>query len=450
MRSEVGSEDTWVTCRPAPALLAPAPSWREEEEATKAAVYGDQEKQSEDETLPSTERARQHQEREVPRTTAAPDTLQIARKAAARLQSATRRLRWIRALSKGLSMHRAAFCGVTIFPIRNAELDLVGFEGPSGRRYVRGGCALQPDHPLRLFCISVVETATLERSVLVAILSNCLFLAVQGPPGHFGFLASEAADKVELGFTLFFTVELVLKMVALGGRAYMSDTWNGLDLVVVVSAWVPLLLPALGNVSAMRAVRALRPLRTVNRLPGMRSQVNTLIGSLPALGDVLLLSAFFLVVGGVLGVQLFAGQLRYRCYRTGLNATNVGTPFEEPSAGANHCSCGWTQSFACPGTRNGSHGWSRDDGSACFAYCCPPSVLPPSAPPLPFPLILVDEGAAGVCASNDGCAAGEICQLYGENPQHGTLSFDTILQAWMTLTCAAAIRTWPPDSVPRL
>ena len=41
----------------------------------------------------------------------------------------------------------------------------------------------------------------------------------------------------------------------------------------------------------MRAVRALRPLRTINRLPGMRRQVATLIESIPHLVDVALLRA---------------------------------------------------------------------------------------------------------------------------------------------------------------
>jgi hypothetical protein len=72
-----------------------------------------------------------------------------------------------------------------------------------------------------------------------------------------------------------------------------------LDFSVVVSAWVPLLFPQLNSVSGLRAVRALRPLRTINRLPGMRKQVNVLLSSLSALGDVLMLIAFFIVVAGV-------------------------------------------------------------------------------------------------------------------------------------------------------
>ena len=48
-------------------------------------------------------------------------------------------------------------------------------------------------------------------------------------------------------------------------------------------------------------------LRAYNRLPAMRKQVNTLLHSLPRLGDVGLLSAFVLVILGVLGLQLFKG-----------------------------------------------------------------------------------------------------------------------------------------------
>ena len=87
----------------------------------------------------------------------------------------------------------------------------------------------------------------------------------------------------------------------------------------------------------MRAVRALRPLRTINRLPGLKrqaavisipllvplllvltplllsiepfirrlAQVDTLLLSLPHLADVGGLSAFIMVVFGVLGLQLF-------------------------------------------------------------------------------------------------------------------------------------------------
>ena len=131
--------------------------------------------------------------------------------------------------------------------------------------------------------------------------------------------------------------------------------------------------------SALRAVRALRPLRTVSRLPGMRRQVNTLIEALPALADVLMLSGFFLVISGVLGVQLFAGELRRRC-----RGSDTWPPIDEYDYGA----------------------------------------------------------AAGVCVSDEDCADGGTCELWGGNPADGTMSFDTILAAWMTLTTVVTMEGW--------
>ena len=88
---------------------------------------------------------------------------------------------------------------------------VVGVEGLA--KLLRGGGALPPEHPLRTLCISAVETATLERAVLFAILSNCLFMAAQGPPERYGFLPAEMSEKVELGYTLFFTVGALLPLV---------------------------------------------------------------------------------------------------------------------------------------------------------------------------------------------------------------------------------------------
>uniref|UniRef100_A0A8C7KZ70 Voltage-dependent T-type calcium channel subunit alpha n=1 Tax=Oncorhynchus kisutch TaxID=8019 RepID=A0A8C7KZ70_ONCKI len=56
------------------------------------------------------------------------------------------------------------------------------------------------------------------------------------------------------------------------------------------------------NLSAIRTVRVLRPLKAINRVPSMRILVNLLLDTLPMLGNVLLL------------LQLWAGLLRNRCY----------------------------------------------------------------------------------------------------------------------------------------
>ena len=351
--------------------------------------------------------------------------LEVARSAVKRMQSAVRRLRWVRVLRdiKKLVLEVPGCFGKIFFPINARDRQtLLGLEGPSGRRYMRTCCALRLDHPLRRLCMSLVEMVWLERSVLVAIIVNCVFLAAQGPPEHFGILAQPEAEKarrclvgsqavrglaarqfshsvrpsraqVELFFTLFFTVELVLRVGALGlaggPYSYLGDPWNVLDCSVVLAAWVPLIFPQLDNVSGLRAVRALRPLRTINRLPGMRKQVNALLGSLPALCDVLMLTAFFLVVAGVFGVQLFAGQLRQRC------------------------SFDYAEQTGELGTSNDSRRLQE-----------------------------LQLEPAGVCVDDGSCADGGKCVWYGENPNDGTMSFDTILRAWMTLKEVMTLEGW--------
>ena len=60
--------------------------------------------------------------------------------------------------------------------------------------------------------------------------------------------------------------------------------------------------------------RALRPLRTIQRLPGLKMTVDTVLESLPRLADVAALACLIMVVFGTLGLQLFKGTLRNRCF----------------------------------------------------------------------------------------------------------------------------------------
>lgn len=48
--------------------------------------------------------------------------------------------------------------------------------------------------------------------------------------------------------------------------------------------------------------------------PGMRILVNLLLDTLPMLGNVLLLCFFVFFIFGIIGVQLWAGLLRNRCF----------------------------------------------------------------------------------------------------------------------------------------
>ena len=58
-----------------------------------------------------------------------------------------------------------------------------------------------------------------------------------------------------------------------------------------------------------RALRALRPLRMISKDEGMKTIVNSLLKAIPSLFNVALINILFFVVFGILGVQIFKGQI---------------------------------------------------------------------------------------------------------------------------------------------
>ena len=136
---------------------------------------------------------------------------------------------------------------------------------------------------------------------------------------------SLSAQMCETFYLFVFTTELLIKIVAYGlffhDDAYLRDGWCQLDFVVVSFAWLPILVPGFGNFSAIRAFRALRPLRALKRVPGMPVLVQSILGALPRVGNVLMLMSFIMLVFAIVGVELFKGILHYRCARPGFVET---------------------------------------------------------------------------------------------------------------------------------
>ena len=87
--------------------------------------------------------------------------------------------------------------------------------------------------------------------------------------------------------------------------------------------FVELLVPGgeLG-LTAIRTFRVLRPLRMINRVPSLRILVSILLDTLPMLSNVFLICFITFFVFGVLGVELWKGKLRNRCFLE-LNSSNI-------------------------------------------------------------------------------------------------------------------------------
>ena len=142
---------------------------------------------------------------------------------------------------------------------------------------------------------------------------------------------NKVADETDIFFAIVFTIEMTFKVVAQGfgppfcpeQGTYMSDPWNILDFVVVVTAWIPYLKIDMDvNLGAIRIFRVLRPLKSVNSLPELQKIIISMLKAIPSLLSVGVVLCFTYLVFGILGMQLYSGKLHQRCRLTPFPVTS--------------------------------------------------------------------------------------------------------------------------------
>ncbi|XP_030642508.1 sodium channel, voltage-gated, type I-like, alpha [Chanos chanos] len=165
---------------------------------------------------------------------------------------------------------------------------------------------LSPFCPLRRISVKVLVHPLFSVLIMCTILLNCIYMAL-----------NSSHKIVEWVFTGIYTFEALIKMLArglcVGKFTYFKDPWNWLDSSVIIMAYVPEHI--LGSVSALRAFRVLRALKTISVIPGLRMIVGAFIQSLKKLADVMILTVFCLSVFALIGLQLFMGTLLQKCVR---------------------------------------------------------------------------------------------------------------------------------------
>ncbi|KAM9391034.1 voltage-dependent T-type calcium channel subunit alpha-1H-like, partial [Salvelinus alpinus] len=229
----------------------------------------------------------------------------------------------------------------------------------------------------------------------------------------------------------FFAVEMVIKMVALGifgSKCYLGDTWNRLDFFIVMAGMMEYSLDGHNaSLSAIRTVRVLRPLRAINRVPSMRILVTLLLDTLPMLGNVLLLCFFVFFIFGIVGVQLWAGLLRNRCFmgedfRTLYNLSL--SVYYQPEESEE-------DPFICSAIRE--NGMLR-------CHDVPPYSEGGAECSLPAPSL------GGEDRARDGCVNWNqyynVCRPGNVNPHKGAVNFDNIAYAWIAIFQVITLEGW--------
>ena len=200
----------------------------------------------------------------------------------------------------------------------------------------------------------VVSNKWFDRIVITLILANCVFLALVDPLDNDPeSLRNRVITVSDLVFLVAFSIELVIKVLALGlcGKgSYLWDAWNVIDAFLVFGGWLAFMPGLAGsNLSSIRVVRVLRPLRTINNIEGLRILIDSLLSALPQLLNVLGLCAFIFFLFGLVGLQLFPGKLNQRCHLPGgFNGSASAELVPYDPLWSSLCNTASTSAFACP------------------------------------------------------------------------------------------------------
>mmetsp|Transcript_58372 Transcript_58372/g.186072 ORF Transcript_58372/g.186072 Transcript_58372/m.186072 type:complete len:1616 (+) Transcript_58372:485-5332(+) len=264
---------------------------------------------------------------------------------------------------------------------------------------------LSLNNPIRKRAIHTIKSKIFERTILILIMLNCIFLAMNSNEPDFEETnLGKVLALSEYFFTVGFVTEMTFKVTGMGfvlaPGTYLRDGWNVMDFLVVVLGLMAF-IPSFGNYTAIRTVRVLRPLRTITGVEGMRVLVVTLLRSLPMLLDVLVLCAFAFFIFGIVGVQVFAGAMRNRCGEPMFNSTST-VPFGYEILPEE-------QEDLCSGPMY--EDWTIQDGPS------------------------TDRGMGRACPEGLTCAR-------FQNPNNDITSFDNILWAWLTIFQCISMEGW--------
>jgi hypothetical protein len=176
-------------------------------------------------------------------------------------------------------------------------------------------------HPVRRVFQAIERNPWFERTVMAAILISSVLLAYEGPADSLeglilydDYLITDALASLDTCFYMVFMFEFFTKVIHRGflftPEAYLGDSWNRLDFLVVFFSTMNYVpgqeKSSLGRV--FRLGRCLRPLRMVNKNPGLKVIVSAVIESLGTNLGVMALSGMLFLIFGILGCNLFGGK----------------------------------------------------------------------------------------------------------------------------------------------
>ncbi|XP_042203567.1 voltage-dependent calcium channel type A subunit alpha-1-like isoform X5 [Homarus americanus] len=160
----------------------------------------------------------------------------------------------------------------------------------------------------------IVVSTPFEYFIMLLIVLNTLLLMMKFYQA--GDLYEKVLGLLNIGFTSFFLLECIMKILAYGCRNFFKDPWNIFDFITVIGSIIDALVVEFGrmygegtenfiNVGFLRLFRAARLIKLLRQGYTIRILLWTFVQSFKALPYVCLLIAMLFFIYAIIGMQVF-------------------------------------------------------------------------------------------------------------------------------------------------
>ncbi|XP_034517659.1 sodium channel protein type 10 subunit alpha isoform X1 [Ailuropoda melanoleuca] len=173
---------------------------------------------------------------------------------------------------------------------------------------------------LKRLLFGIVTDPFAELTITLCIVVNTVFMAME----HHGMSAAFEA-MLQIGnivFTVFFTAEMVFKIIAFDPYYYFQKRWNIFDCIIVTVSLIELGAAKKGSLSVLRTFRLLRVFKLAKSWPTLNTLIKIIGNSVGALGNLTIILAIIVFVFALVGKQLLGDNYRD-------NRHNISAPNEE-------------------------------------------------------------------------------------------------------------------------
>ncbi|XP_074168696.1 sodium channel protein type 10 subunit alpha [Rhinolophus sinicus] len=155
---------------------------------------------------------------------------------------------------------------------------------------------------LKTLLFRIVTDPFAELTITLCIVVNTLFMAME----HHGMspLFETMFQIGNIVFTVFFTAEMVFKIIAFDPYYYFQKRWNIFDCIIVTMSLMELGVAKKGGMAVMRSFRLLRVLKLAKSWPTLNTLIKIIGNSVGALGNLTMILAIIVFIFALVGKQL--------------------------------------------------------------------------------------------------------------------------------------------------